>query len=605
MQFRNDIQGLRALAFLLVFVFHLNYNWLPGGFLGVDLFFVISGFLMTSIITSSIDKGKFNFIDFYNKRLKRIVPSYYFLLLIVAIVTPFFYLFSDLKFLKITLIRSIFFYSNSLFAAGDSYFGAKLSENPLLHTWSLAIEMQFYLILPVIMLLFRRYLKIIFAAIILMLTLYSLSQINLGFKNQMYFSLFARIPEFLIGGFFALVFKNGISSNKFVNNTLSLISLVILLSCSFLITEHSNFPGALALIPTIASAVILVNSETFLSKILSIKPLVYIGELSYSLYLWHFPIMATIRYNTDRYEFTTNEVALIIVLTFIFAFISYNLIERKFRSLNNKVFYLTIIPVLLITGLYSMKIITLFHYKKMDPIYSERFFGKESHLSNSVQKFGDLSKNDKIFLFGDSHAWSLKPFFDEIGKENNFSFTTMTCDTYPALRDINIEDIPQEGLPFYKEGRKYVDSTESNINKNDIIILAIIGLKAPNSEYTAIEKLAKRIQPNKKLIIINSYPTITTNPIKVNSGEIKRGNVKLVANDNSYTTKRLKEIASHYSNVSIYNLDDDNMHKNLGFLNDTIAYYDKRHINLYGALKLAKIHSKNFNTFLKQVENKH
>lgn len=399
MQFRNDIQGLRALAFLLVFIFHLNHNWLSGGFLGVDLFFVISGFLMTSIISSSIDKEKFSFIDFYNKRIKRIVPSYIFLLLIVALVTPFFYLFTDLKFLKASFVKSLFFYSNSLFAEGNSYFGAKLNENPLLHTWSLAIEMQFYLILPILMLIFKKHLKLLFTILIVILSIYGSLQIDLGNKNQMYFSLVARIPEFLIGGIFALVYKNGITKNSIINNVVSVVSLIVLLVCSFLISENSNFPGVLALIPTVASAILLANSKTVISSIFSAKPLVFIGELSYSLYLWHFPIMAIIRYKNDRYEFTFSEVVFIIILTFVLAIASYYLVEKTFRNLKNSKFYLTFIPLFIFSGLYSIRIPLMFFDKKIDGIYSDRIFGIESHGKNFVQKFGDSTKNDKIFLF--------------------------------------------------------------------------------------------------------------------------------------------------------------------------------------------------------------
>lgn len=177
MQFRLDIQGFRALAFLLVFFFHLNSNWLPGGFLGVDLFFVISGFLITTIILNDIDKNKFSFLSFYEKRVKRIAPAYFALLIAVAIIAPFFFLYTDLGTLKGTLLRSSLFISNLAFQSGNSYFGAQLSENPLLHTWSLAIEMQFYLILPFILYFFRKRIIWILIFIAITISIYTTYQI--------------------------------------------------------------------------------------------------------------------------------------------------------------------------------------------------------------------------------------------------------------------------------------------------------------------------------------------------------------------------------------------------------------------------------------------
>lgn len=180
----------------------------------------------------------------------------------------------------------------------------------------------------------------------------------------------------------------------------------------------------------------------------------------------------------------------------------------------------------------------------------------------------------------------------------------MTCDSYPAINGINRNDIPDFGIPFYNISRTLVDSTEANIKKNNIIILAINGIVTTKSEFTSIDNLAKNLKPNKKLILINSYPTMTANPIKINHGNIKKGNIKMTPNDNSYTTNQLKIIASKYPNVFIYNLDTDYLKKDLGFINDTIAYYDNLHINLYASLKLSKVHSKDFGKLIHKMETK-
>lgn len=151
MEFRKDIQGLRAIAVLFVFIFHINSSWLPGGFIGVDIFFVISGFLISSIILHKLDNNRFSFKDFYISRIKRIVPAYYFLLLIVAFFGVFFFMTSDINVFRKSFFWSLLFNSNHYFTSLDTYFGASSSENPLLHTWTLAVEMKFYLFLPILL----------------------------------------------------------------------------------------------------------------------------------------------------------------------------------------------------------------------------------------------------------------------------------------------------------------------------------------------------------------------------------------------------------------------------------------------------------------------
>ena len=144
MQYRYDIQGLRAVAVLLVFFFHLNANLLSGGFVGVDVFFVISGYLISGIILHKKEQNKFQFIDFYISRFKRLLPAYLIFLLVTFLVATLLYLPSDIIGVRNSVFWSSIFYSNKYLSELDNYFGMSSQENPLLHTWTLAIEMQFY-----------------------------------------------------------------------------------------------------------------------------------------------------------------------------------------------------------------------------------------------------------------------------------------------------------------------------------------------------------------------------------------------------------------------------------------------------------------------------
>jgi peptidoglycan/LPS O-acetylase OafA/YrhL len=177
MFFRNDIQGLRAFAVSLVFIFHLNPIWLPGGFIGVDVFFVISGYLISYIILQKKDKSNFSFLDFYKGRIKRIVPAYYFMLSIIGIVSLFIYFNADIgSILRRELVATSLFFSNVYFTTLNTYFGAEMQENVFLHTWTLGVEMQFYLILP-LFLIFIRNNRVLFCTILtstlLLFTYYS------------------------------------------------------------------------------------------------------------------------------------------------------------------------------------------------------------------------------------------------------------------------------------------------------------------------------------------------------------------------------------------------------------------------------------------------
>ncbi len=284
MNFRNDIQGLRALAFISVFIFHLNPNWLPGGFIGVDLFFVISGYLITSIILSKIDNKKFNILDFYLGRIKRIGPAYYMLLLAIFIGGYFIFLPFDLLTLRKSMVSAIVFCSNFFLGNGDSYFGAKLAENPLLHTWSLAVEMQFYFLLPLLLIfLKRKYLSFAMAAVIILITGYYQFQLTQHvLPTSTYFSVWARVPEFLIGSFFTVALPKGVKNTK-VQLPIALIGILILLISLALIHENTFSPGIIALFPCLGIGLILVSNENLVTKFLSTKPMTFIGTLSVCL----------------------------------------------------------------------------------------------------------------------------------------------------------------------------------------------------------------------------------------------------------------------------------------------------------------------------------
>lgn len=601
MQFRHDIQGLRALAFLLVFLFHLNSSWLPGGFLGVDLFFVISGYLITTITLSDIDRAKFSFIHFFIKRIKRIVPTYLALLVGVAVAGSFIFLATDISTLQGTILRSFLFISNQLFAQGNSYFGAQLSENPLLHTWSLAIEMQFYVLLPFILWFFRNKLRYVLPILIVGTTVYSTYHLYvLGNKSAMYFSLIARVPEFLVGAYAAVLFKEGINFRRNFNNLLSIGSLAVLLCCAFWINEDTNFPGYLALLPCTASALLLVIKNNAVSAFFSHKIPVYIGEMSYSLYLWHWPVLAFMRYRNDTYQLNIQEMVFAAVCTFILSWVSYTFIEKNFKriSLQKVAIILFSSGIILAISYFTMP--TISEQNRMSDRLTQPIFGLASHNSDKIEKFGNEITNDSIILIGDSHALMLKPFLNKIGVENNFSFYTLTTDSFPPIPGISRSEVNNESLQYFNDARKYIPKTDSLIKANKIIILNICRADKLFSIPTAISGLARKLRPNQKLILIGTFPTLNFNPIKVKTSVLRKiGSIQVKFHPESRAV--LRKIASENSNTYYYDISKSDVYKTAPYINDTVAYYNADHINNYGSLKLAEDIGKDFYQFLQDV----
>ncbi len=216
LSFRADIQGLRAIAVLAVMLFHANRQVLPGGFVGVDVFFVISGFLITAILLKQKESVDFSFIltlkQFYIGRIKRIAPAYYMLLAVVTIITiisAIILIPKDYQFFHESLHDSLWFASNQYFANFGNYFAPEADELPLLHTWSLAIEMQFYLLYPFFILLIKKaWLKKVIPILVIVLFGICVYQLNERLVQGIYYELYARIPEFLIGGSVILFAEN-------------------------------------------------------------------------------------------------------------------------------------------------------------------------------------------------------------------------------------------------------------------------------------------------------------------------------------------------------------------------------------------------------------
>lgn len=567
--FRYDIQGLRAIAVLAVLIFHINKEWLPGGFIGVDIFFVISGYLITSIILEQKEVNRFSFINFYISRIRRIVPAYYVLIFVIMLAVAFQYIPTDINIISPSFKNAILFNGNNYFKRLDTYFGASASENPLLHTWTLAVEMQFYLFLPVIIyFLPQKWAKYTVLAIVFALIAYSQYEINTGYKEIIYFSLLARTPEFFLGALIPL-FKVK-SSEK---NILAITGFLLILIALIYINENSPFPGLLALLPCTGAVLMIVSGNSLVNqKFLSSKPFVFMGEISYSVYLWHWPVLALIRYETQNYQLTWPLLVGAILVISGLSLFSYYFIETPLRKISNKklaVGGLASVFVIL-TVLFSLKNVSVYKNANWYPGYltTPGPIGLTSHGSNYKDTIrGDVTGKDTILLIGDSHGLVMTYYMDLFGKRNGYAVRSITNDSYPPIKGLQVNK---------KNEVQYLRLcmiTESLVKRSKIIVFAKKWrFDIPNFE-TAFTQFANGLDNNQRLIVVTDFPEFNANPVRMSKGVTSNSKFKYVTE-----TIGIPLFIKNLKNVSIADITSDIPL----YFNDSVTYYDRRHLNING-----------------------
>lgn len=429
MEYRREIDGLRALAVLPVILFHAGFETFSGGFVGVDVFFVISGYLITTIILAELAQGKFSIVSFYERRARRILPA---LFLVMFVCIPFaWYLLlpSDLKGFSKSLVAVSVFASNILFWRESGYFNTAAELKPLLHTWSLAVEEQYYVIFPIFLMLFWRLGKrwILILLVVVFFASLAVAQWGAYAKPEAaFFLLPTRIWEFLFGVFTAF-YLSGINRSDFsegLSETCGWLGLALIFYAVFAYSKTTAFPGVNALVPTFGAmlVVIFATQKTFVGKFLGNKAFVFIGLISYSAYLWHQPIFAFLRFYTfDQISLPLNILS--IAATFILSFFSLKYVETPFRK-GSKVGRGSVFGL-------SAAGVFLFMFLGIYGNFNNDYSGKNSILTKAIGDWahpGELKKTDiagyykvnekkpvDVLFFGDSHAEQLAPLSRDIG----------------------------------------------------------------------------------------------------------------------------------------------------------------------------------------------
>jgi peptidoglycan/LPS O-acetylase OafA/YrhL len=332
MNFRKDINGLRAIAVIAVVIFHFNAAWLPGGFAGVDVFFVISGFLMTSIIFRGLEQEKFSVIKFYVARANRIIPALATLCIILLILGCFFFMPSVYKDLGKHISSSMSFFSNIIYWNEAGYFDTESHKKWLLHTWSLSVEWQFYILYPLLLIVLRNYfsLKFLKQLIVIFTTICFSFCVYITFKNPdfSYYSLPTRAWEMMLGGIAYLYPLKLKERSKII---VECTGLFLILGSYFFISEDNLWPGYLALFPVMGAFFIIQaqRQDSFFTNNVVFQKL---GTWSYSIYLWHWPLVVTIY----TFQFSSSSIYIGVILSVLFGFLSNKYIENiKFKKYNS------------------------------------------------------------------------------------------------------------------------------------------------------------------------------------------------------------------------------------------------------------------------------
>ncbi|HET9954177.1 MAG TPA: acyltransferase family protein [Polyangiaceae bacterium] len=335
---RTDIDGLRALAVIPVVLFHAGISRLAGGFAGVDVFFVISGFLITGIIDRELSQGRFSIAKFYERRVRRIFPALFTMFAVVTPLAALLLLPEHFRDYCGSLIAATLFVSNFYYEASTGYFEGPSEQKALLHTWSLSVEEQFYILFPIYLWLARRYLGRHFLKVTCALTLggFALSAWGVAYHPRAAFFLApTRAYELLCGALVALgVFPR--PSRPLIRDGLSLVGLVLIGFAYLFFNSHTPFPGVAALAPCAGTALVLwagSESSSWAGRVLSARPLVMVGWISYSLYLWHWPVLVLAEY-WNIFKLGPWGTTACLAAALGLAVLSYRWIERPFRSGN-------------------------------------------------------------------------------------------------------------------------------------------------------------------------------------------------------------------------------------------------------------------------------
>ncbi len=424
-RYYSHIDGLRGIAVLSVILFHLDVAFFSGGFVGVDIFFVISGYLITSQIQENLKEGVFSFSTFYIKRARRLMPALLFTLCMTLIAGYVFFPYANFERLSNTTLSSLFSISNFWFWREAGYFDTEVILKPLLHTWSLSVEEQFYLIWPGFLLFLNKGRLAPFVIVLVGIISLILAELWLEKDSSLVFYMTPfRIVEFSVGGIVYWL-QNYKCQRLFLKEIMSISGLLLICLPMIIYDSETTFPGITALIPCIGSALLIYSgSDTSTGKILKNKFIVFLGLISYSLYLVHWPVIVFYNYSFCCFEEPVNKFYLT-SLSFFIAVLMFYFIEQPFRKKVANVYLLSKKNIAAILGSMFVLILTssIFIHNSEGVLGRENIqqLTQKEILNGKNERFDivniicgkrgwdtcqvpSLNKDKNVLIIGDSHA---------------------------------------------------------------------------------------------------------------------------------------------------------------------------------------------------------
>lgn len=462
LSYRAEIDGLRALAVIPVILFHAGFGWMSGGYVGVDIFFVISGFLITSIILKEKQAGHFSLLHFYERRARRILPS---LFTVMATCLPLAWLLmtpGQLVDFSHSLIAVPLFIANILFWRTSDYFAPTADEQPLLHIWSLGVEEQYYLFFPLLIIVLWRQGLARTTQVVALVAIASMALSEWSWRHNATANFYlphTRAWELLLGSLLALLslhqpLHERVKS-KLAINMLSAVGLALILTAIFAFDKNTPTPGLYALAPTLGTALILAFGQrnTWVGRLLSIRWVVAIGLVSYSAYLWHQPLFAFARLY-DPNEPPSRVFAWFTLLTLVLAWLSWRFIEQPFRNRGRisrrAVFTFAVVGSLLFIGIgitghinggfegrVSGQVREIFHSLRHDKReLCGKTAGRDVAPATSVCNRGDPGQPVSIAVLGDSHADALYSRLGDLFASQHRNGTLLTYTGCPPIEGV-------------------------------------------------------------------------------------------------------------------------------------------------------------------------
>lgn len=629
--YRKEIDGLRALAIIPVVLFHTGSSFFEGGYVGVDIFFVISGYLITKLIIKDYLDRTFTIAKFYERRIRRIIPALFFMIMVITFISYFVMSPSDLKnFYKSSLSNTLFL-SNFFFWKNINYFSNPTELIPLIHLWSISIEEQFYLIFPLIFLILLKKTKInqIFFLLI-SLSVFSLlfAQIIGNFnlvkpyieKNFSFFYIssasfylpFSRAWELLIGCAIALFMHKKKQIEFHYSNIIVLFGISLILFSIFFYDKNIPYASIYTLVPVLGSSILIIflNKKNFFYNLFTYKYLIFVGLISYSLYLWHQPIFALYRlYFID--EPTWYEYFFLIILSIMISIFSWKFIETPFRNKyflsRGKIltifliFSLSIISINIIglntNGFNKIKVIEQKLGPKKNIILKKQISIthminlQKKYLINDLEIFKNSNGKNKILFIGDSHARDLY-----VSSKLNSKYTN-NIDFFKLTLGNNCLSFLEDKKGFRKleceKELNYIIKNSNLIKKADYIIFSMRHYKDPTFQ---LSKLISRLNiENEKVILAGSRnefyrPVNLALKLVMKNKDTEYSERKLFINRKKHTdeyNKKIKKLSEiqKFKFIDMFEIACNRKYKKCDFFDNdyNLYYYDYGHWTIQGA----------------------